>query len=74
MFYRNDIENLSIDTMTDMRDALKESLSKIVLGKHIEVMHHGEQLDFFDAISGKINQFAEGFDAFQLTPAEFERT
>lgn len=72
--YGNDFEQMSLDSIIELQNALETSLRKIVLENHMDEMHHGEQSYYFDAIARKINQFADDFNVFDLIPAEFGMT
>ena len=80
--YQNTFEQVSIDRMQGrldgkpigLKDVLLDSLESTVVAKHVSDMHHGEQSSYFDAISGKMNQFHDDFDIFQTIPTEFTET
>ena len=72
--YGNDFEQMSLDSIIELQNALETSLRKTVLENHMDEMHHGEQSYYFDAIARKINQFADDFNVFDLIPAEFGMT
>lgn len=80
--YQNTFEQVSIDRMQGrldgkpigLKDVLLDSLKSTVVAKHVSDMHHGEQSSYFDAISGKMNQFHDDFDIFQTIPTEFTET
>ena len=72
--YVSNLDQLSIDKLDDFKDRLKQALKKTILDVHENEKHHGEQKEYFDTISSKVNQFEEGFTAFDIIPTEFKET
>ena len=81
IYYTNDFNQLSIDVLNGVDndgnpvglvDRLLSTFRKKVIGKHMKDKH--ENVDYFKAVSSKVNQFAENFTTFSLIPTEFYET
>ena len=70
--YKVNIKPLSIDRISDFREALSDALGKTTLGQHLSEMHEGD--GFFDVIGRKVNQFGKDFNLLELVPVEFDQT
>lgn len=83
IFYEKDIRQLSIDKVSGkdydgnsvgFKDILEDMLRDVVLGKHMDVKHHGDDADYFDTLKEKTNQLDDNFSTFSLIPTEFGMT
>jgi len=73
--YRADFDQLSIDSIGDLREALSSELWNQVIKSHMETKHEsGDQSQYFTAIWSKIHQYADGFSTFDVLPTEFGET
>ena len=72
--YKNAYQQLSIDSLVEFKSRLHDAFESMVLKKHLDEMHHGEQSSYFDILARKVNQYAEGFETFSLIPTEFPET
>lgn len=72
IWYKNDYSKISIDTIDELKDALKKSLTETIMATHIKENHNDKE--YFSTISRKINQFDDDFNAFKLIPTEFKQT
>ena len=78
--YTNDFSQASIDKLGDIdrEGTLKWSLwttfKDTLLEHHLQEMHHGSQINYFEAVARKLNQFKDGFNLFSLLPVEFDAT
>lgn len=81
--YEDKFNQLSIDKMRgeDLEgnsvgfvDRLRDTFSNTVFKSHMDNMHNGDQFNYFLVLKGKVNQFDEDFNLFDLIPTEFTET
>lgn len=72
--YRDDFNQLSIETRQDMLSRLTKSFNDTVIQKHITAKHDIEDRMYFQTIAKKVNQFDDSFEIFNFIPTEFRET
>ena len=63
---------VTIDSADDLTEAVGNAITENVIKKHMEEEHYGNK--FFKTISEKVNQYADGFNVFDVIPTEFGAT
>ena len=81
--YEDKFNQLSIDKMhgkdldgnlVGFVDRLRDTFNNTVFKSHMDNMHNGDQFNYFLVLKGKVNQFDEDFNLFDLIPTEFTET
>ena len=81
--YGDKFDQLSIDKLNgkDLEgnsvgfvDRLRDTFNNTVLKSHMEDMHDLDKHNYFLVLKGKVNQFDDSFNMFDLIPTEFTET